>query len=107
MFPEINTPLNLSTFRQSFSKYIFIIMSKVCELTGKRPIVGNKVSHSNRKTKRRFLPNLKKTRVFVPELNDYVEIKVCTQALRTIDKMGLYAYVKKLQKKGVDIDFTF
>ncbi|MFM2269820.1 MAG: hypothetical protein RL757_3261 [Bacteroidota bacterium] len=81
-------------------------MSKVCELTGKRPITGNKVSHSNRKTKRRFLPNLKKTRIFVPELGDYVEVKICMQALRTIDKMGLYAYVKKLQKKGVNVDFT-
>lgn len=81
------------------------IMSKVCELTGKRPIVGNKVSHSNIKTKRRFLPNLQKKRIFVPELNDWVEVKLCTKALRTVSKLGLFEYVKKLQKKGSDIGF--
>jgi large subunit ribosomal protein L28 len=80
-------------------------MSKVCELTGKRPITGNKVSHSNMKTKRRFLPNLQKKRVFVPELNDFVELKVTAKALRTVSKLGLYEYVKKLQKKGSDIGF--
>jgi large subunit ribosomal protein L28 len=80
-------------------------MSKVCELTGKRPITGNKVSHSNMKTKRRFLPNLQKKRVFVPELNDFVELKVTAKALRTVSKLGLYEYVKKLQKKGKDIGF--
>jgi large subunit ribosomal protein L28 len=80
-------------------------MSKVCELTGKRPLKGNHVSHSNVKTKRRFLPNLKKKRIFVPELNDYVEVKISTSALRTISKMGLYAYVRKLQKQGKDISF--
>ncbi len=80
-------------------------MSKVCELTGKRPITGNKVSHSNMKTKRRFLPNLQKKRVFVPELNDWVELKITAKALRTVSKLGLYEYVKKLQKKGNDIGF--
>jgi large subunit ribosomal protein L28 len=80
-------------------------MSKVCELTGKRPITGNKVSHSNMKTKRRFLPNLQKKRVFVPELNDFVELKVTAKALRTVSKLGLYEYVKKLQKKGHDVGF--
>jgi large subunit ribosomal protein L28 len=80
-------------------------MSKICELTGKRPITGNKVSHSNMKTKRRFLPNLQKKRVFVPELNDFVELKVTAKALRTVSKLGLYEYVKKLQKKGSDIGF--
>ena len=80
-------------------------MSKICELTGKRPMKGNKVSHSNMKTKRRFLPNLQKKRVFVPELNDFVELKVCAKALRTISKLGLYEYVKKLQKKGFDVGF--
>ena len=80
-------------------------MSKICELTGKRPITGNKVSHSNMKTKRRFLPNLQKKRVFVPELNDWVELKITAKALRTVSKLGLYEYVKKLQKKGSDIGF--
>jgi large subunit ribosomal protein L28 len=80
-------------------------MSKVCELTGKRPIVGNHVSHSNVKTKRRFLPNLQKKRIFVPELNDWVEVKLSTKALRTVSKHGLFEYVKKLQKSGRDIGF--
>jgi large subunit ribosomal protein L28 len=84
-------------------------MSKVCELTGKRPIVGNSVSHSNMKTKRRFLPNLHTKRLYVPELNDgkgdWVEVKLCTQALRTVSKMGLFAYVQKLKKKGTGVDF--
>ena len=61
-------------------------MSKVCQLTGKRPIVGNNVSHSNRKTKRRFLPNLKKKRFFIPETGEWVTLRICTAALRNIDK---------------------
>jgi len=82
-------------------------MSKVCELTGKRPITGNNVSHSNRKTKRRFLPNLQKKRFFVPEVGEWITLKVCTKAMRTIDKLGVYEYVKKLEKKGVDTGIRF
>ncbi|WP_236978307.1 50S ribosomal protein L28 [Membranihabitans maritimus] len=78
-------------------------MSKVCELTGKRPMVGHSVSHSNVKTKRRFLPNLKKKKFYIPELDKSVTLKVSTKAMRTIDKLGIYAYLKKLQKKGKDI----
>ncbi len=77
-------------------------MSRVCQLTGKRPISGNNVSHSNRKTKRRFLPNLHKKRFFVPETGEWVSIKVSSTALRTINKLGIYAYLKKLEQKGVD-----
>ncbi len=76
-------------------------MSKVCQLTGKRPITGNHVSHSNRKTKRRFLPNLQKKRFYIPEKDQWVELKISTNALRTINKLGIYAYLKKLEKKGV------
>ena len=76
-------------------------MSKVCQLTGKRPIVGNNVSHSNRKTKRRFLPNLHKKRFFIPETGQWVTIKVSAKALRTINKLGIYAYLKKLERSGV------
>jgi large subunit ribosomal protein L28 len=79
-------------------------MSRVCELTGKRPITGNNVSHSNRKTKRRFLPNLHKKRFFVPEMNGWVSLKVSAHAIRTITKMGVYAYVKKLHAKGQALD---
>lgn len=75
-------------------------MSRVCQLTGKKPITGNNVSHSNQKTKRRFLPNLIKKRFFVPETGKWVTLKVSTKALKCINKLGVYAYVKKLEKKG-------
>ncbi len=76
-------------------------MSRVCQLTGKRPISGNNVSHSNRRTKRVFKPNLQKKRFFIPELNRWVTLKISAKALRTINKLGLYAYLKKLERKGV------
>jgi len=79
-------------------------MSRVCQLTGKRPITGNNVSHSNRKTKRRFLPNLFKKRFYVQETGEWITLKVSGQALRSIDKMGIYNYVKKLQSKGKALD---
>jgi large subunit ribosomal protein L28 len=82
-------------------------MSKVCELTGKRPITGNNVSHSNRKTKRRFIPNIQKKKFYVPEIGDFVDLKVSASAIRTINKMGVYAYVKKLEKKGYEPGITF
>ena len=77
-------------------------MSKICQLTGKRPIVGNNVSHSNRKTKRRFLPNLKTKRFFIPETGEWVTLKVSMSALRTIDKLGIYQYLKELEQQGVE-----
>ena len=77
-------------------------MSKVCQLTGKRPISGNNVSHSNRKTKRRFVPNLAKKRFYIPETEQWVTLKISMSALRTINKLGIYAYLKKLESKGVD-----
>ncbi|MBK8556462.1 MAG: 50S ribosomal protein L28 [Lewinellaceae bacterium] len=79
-------------------------MAKVCDLTGKRPITGNHVSHSNRKTKRRFYPNLHKKRFFIPETEEWITLKVSSAALRTINKLGIYAYIKKLEKAG-DIVF--
>lgn len=78
-------------------------MSRVCQLTGKRPVSGNNVSHSNRKTKRRFLPNLHKKRFFIPETDQWVTLKVSSHALRSINKHGIYEYLKKLERKGVDI----
>ena len=77
-------------------------MSKVCQLTGKRPVAGNNVSFSNRKTKRRFLPNLHKKRYYIPELDKWVTLKLSTSAMRTINKLGIYEYLTKLEKKGVD-----
>lgn len=75
-------------------------MSKVCDLTGTRPMYGHKVSHSNHKTKRRFNPNLQKKSFFIPETGEWVEMKITTKALRTINKLGLYDYMKKLEKKA-------
>src|SRR5579862_1183074 len=66
-------------------------MSRVCQLTGKRPITGNSVSHSNIKTKRRFLPNLQQKRFFLAEEDKWVTLKLSTEGIRTINKRGLYA----------------
>lgn len=63
---------------------------------------GNNVSHSNRKTKRRFLPNLHKKRFYIPELDKWVTLKVSSAALRTINKVGIYDYLLALEQKGVD-----
>ena len=70
-------------------------MSKVCKITGKRPLVANNVSKANNKTKRRQLPNLQKKKIFVPELQKYVRIKVSANALKSIDKEGLLIFLKK------------
>lgn len=78
-------------------------MARVCELTGKRPITGNKVSHSNIKTKRRFLPNLQKKRYFLAEEDKWVTMKLSSEAIRTINKNGLYAVVKEMRAAGSKI----
>jgi large subunit ribosomal protein L28 len=75
-------------------------MSRVCELTGKKMIVGNTVSHSNIKTKRRFYPNLQTKRFFVPEEDKWITLKVSTSALRTINKKGISACMKEAREKG-------
>lgn len=77
-------------------------MARICQLTGKRPITGNNVSHSNRKTRRRFLPNLIKKRFYIPETDQWVDLKISTSALRTINKLGIYEYLKKIEAKGGD-----
>ncbi len=76
-------------------------MSKVCQLTGKRPISGNNVSHSHHKTKRRFEPNLIKKRFYIPETDQWVTLKISTSALRTINKLGIHEYLKKVERKGM------
>jgi large subunit ribosomal protein L28 len=81
-------------------------MSRFCDLTGKGPMSGNNVSHSKVKTKRKFYPNLQKKNFFIPELDKWVELKVSAKAIRTIDKKGIYSYLKELEKKGdVKLDF--
>ena len=78
-------------------------MARVCQVTGKVPIGGNKVSHSNIKTKRRFLPNLQKKRFYLAEEDKWVTVKVSTDAIRTINKKGLFTVVKELRAKGEKI----
>ena len=70
-------------------------MSKVCQITSKRPLVGNHVSKSQIKTKRRQLTNLQMKKIFVPELNRTVRLKISTSAMKSIDKNGLMPYLKK------------
>lgn len=75
-------------------------MSRKCQITGKSALTGHKVSHSNRKSKKRQLPNLQYKKIFVPELNRYVKIKITTRVLRTISKKGLIAV---LHENGLTI----
>ena len=75
-------------------------MSKVCQVTGKRPIVGNNVSHSNIKTKRRFEPNLQYKRFWLESEKRFVRIRVSTKGMRIIDKLGVDAVVADLRAQG-------
>lgn len=70
-------------------------MSRKCTITGKKPMSGNNVSHAHNKTRRYQLPNIKKKRIFVPELGRHVRLKLSTRALRSISKLGLLAYLRK------------
>lgn len=70
-------------------------MSRVCKLTGKRPNVANNVPFSQKKTKRRQLPNIQIKKIYVPELERSVRIKLSTRALRTVDKKGLMPYLEE------------
>ena len=75
-------------------------MSKVCQVTGKRPMSGNNVSHAHNKTRRRFLPNLHTHRFWVASENRYVKLRVSHKGMRTIDKKGLEAVLKDLRARG-------
>lgn len=75
-------------------------MSRVCQITGKSVMVGNNVSHSNRKTKRKFYPNLVTKKFYVAEEDSFVTLKISTSALRTINKKGIYACLKEAREKG-------
>ncbi|MDN5203463.1 50S ribosomal protein L28 [Fulvivirgaceae bacterium BMA10] len=75
-------------------------MSKVCQISGKRPRSGNNVSHANNKTKRKFYPNLQKKRFYLPEEDKWVTLKVSTSTLRTINKNGITQVLKKAREQG-------
>ena len=75
-------------------------MSKVCQVTGKRPVVGNIVSHANNKTKRRFEPNLHKHRFWVEAEKRFVTLRVSAKAMRIIDKQGIDSVIADMRARG-------
>lgn len=77
-----------------------VMMARVCQVTGKRPMVGNNVSHANNKTKRRFLPNLQNRRIWVESENRWVRLRLTNAALRTIDKVGIDSVLVDLRARG-------
>jgi len=74
-------------------------MSRVCQVTGKSPLVGNKVSHANNKTKRRFNPNLQERRFWLESERRFVKLRISTKGLRTIDKYGIEKVLKDIKKR--------
>ena len=78
-------------------------MSRRCDLTGKKPMAGNRVSHSHRKTNMWQLPNVHDKRIFVPELDRWVKIRLSTSAMRTITKKGLMAFLRDEGLKLKDV----
>ncbi|MEC8968011.1 MAG: 50S ribosomal protein L28 [Bacteroidota bacterium] len=76
-------------------------MSKVCQITGKKVMVGNNVSFSKRRTKRKFYPNLQTKKFFIPEQGKWITLKVSTSALRTINKNGISAVLKEAKAQGI------
>ena len=75
-------------------------MARVCQVTGKKPMVGHNVSHANNKTKRRFLPNLQQRRFWVESENRFVSLRLTTAGIRLIDKKGIDAVLADLRAKG-------
>ena len=75
-------------------------MSRVCQITSKKPLSGNNVSHAHNKTRRRFLPNLHTHRFWYPEENRWVRMRISHQGLRIIEKKGLHQVVADLRKRG-------
>ncbi|MGV3653309.1 MAG: 50S ribosomal protein L28 [Noviherbaspirillum sp.] len=78
-------------------------MARVCQVTGKKPIVGNHVSHANNKTKRRFAPNLQSRRIWVESEGRYVTLRLSNAGLRTIDKLGIDAVLQDMRARGEKI----
>lgn len=78
-------------------------MARVCQVTGKKPLSGHKVCFSNKKSKRRFLPNLQTKRFFLVEEDRWISLKVSSDAIRLINKRGLFAVVKQLRADGVTV----
>tara|TARA_A100000164_G_scaffold360027_1_gene373268 strand:- start:215 stop:454 length:240 start_codon:yes stop_codon:yes gene_type:complete len=75
-------------------------MSRVCQITGKKVMSGNNVSHANNKTKRKFYPNLQAKKFYIPEEDKWITLKVSANALRTINRKGISAVLKKAKANG-------
>jgi large subunit ribosomal protein L28 len=75
-------------------------MSRRCQVTGKKPMSGNNVSHANNKTKRRFMPNLHTQRFFVPSENRWITLRVTARGIKTINKKGIEAILKEMRARG-------
>jgi large subunit ribosomal protein L28 len=97
------TPLILRIKPGVYRLFGATIMSRVCQLTGKRPISGNNVSHANNKTRRRFLPNIQRRRIWVAEENRFVTLKLSTKGIRMIDKLGIQAVLEMLRARGENV----
>ena len=78
-------------------------MSRVCQVTGKKPMLGNNVSHANNKTRRRFLPNLQYSRIWVESENRWVSLRISQAGLRTIDRKGIDAVLAKIRARGENV----
>jgi len=78
-------------------------MAKVCEITGKRPMFGNNVSHANNKTRRRFEPNLQNKRFWIPSEKRWVRLKVSAKAIKIISKKGIESVLADMRRKGVKL----
>ena len=78
-------------------------MAKVCQITGKRPVSGNNVSHANNRTKRRFLPNLHSHRIWVEKENRFVKLRISSKGLRIIDKKGIDAVLVDIRAQGIKV----
>ena len=78
-------------------------MSRVCDVTGKRPMFGNNVSHAHNKSRRRFNINLQKKKFWLPDENRFITLKISTRGMRIIDKKGISKVVKDLKAKGIKV----
>jgi large subunit ribosomal protein L28 len=78
-------------------------MSRVCQVTGKKPMLGNNVSHANNKTRRRFLPNLQYRRFWVEAENRWVSLRISQAGLRTIDRKGIETVLAEMRKRGEEV----
>ncbi len=80
-------------------------MSKICQVTGKKAVVGNNVSHSKRRTKRKFYPNLFEKRYFIPEEERWISLKISAAGIRLINKKGLSSALKEAKEKGYIVNY--